>query len=93
MHEFLGHPHPVGQARELSDTDLLRAGRLLAALDQDRLRTAHPEVTTVTVAVTGHGTLPDLVTALTAELARRHLLLVPYAGQFDVTVWARAHPR
>ncbi|MFD2765802.1 HAD-IIIC family phosphatase [Micromonospora eburnea] len=77
------YPRATALARELSDPDLLRAGRLLAALDQERLRAAHPEVSTVTVAVTGHGTLPDLVAALTAELARRHLLLVPYAGQFD----------
>jgi FkbH-like protein len=77
------YPRALALTRELGGTDLLRAGRLLAALDQDRVRAAHPEITAVAVAVTGHGTLPDLVAALTAELARRHLLLVPYTGQFD----------
>jgi FkbH-like protein len=68
--------------RGLTADDLGRAGRLLAALDVDAVRAAHPEVPEVRVAVTGHGTIAGLVPVLTAELARHELLLRPYVTGF-----------
>lgn len=68
---------------ELSGPELLRAGRLLARLDPDEVVRAHPDVPSVTIGITGHGTLSTLVPALTAELARHGLLLRPVPTDFD----------
>jgi FkbH-like protein len=68
---------------EMSDAALVRAGQLLSRLDSEDVLREHPAVPTVTVAITGHSTMPALVPALTAELARHGLLLRPFVADFD----------
>jgi FkbH-like protein len=68
---------------DLDGAELLRAGRLLSAVDPNEVLRAYPATATVTVAVTGHGTLSALVPALTAELARHGVLLRPHLADFD----------
>jgi FkbH-like protein len=77
---------------ELSGDALVRAGQLLTWLDQDEVISAHPAVSPVKIAITGHGTLHALVAPLTAELARHGLLLRPYLADFDSYVPALADP-
>lgn len=69
-----------------------QAGRLLARLDPEEVAAAHPEVTTIRVAVTGHGVLAALLPPLTAELARHGLLLRPYLADFDSYVFELSDP-
>ncbi|MGW8700267.1 HAD-IIIC family phosphatase [Streptomyces eurythermus] len=76
----------------LDDAELTRAGQLLARLDPDDVLALHPATPTVTVAVTGHGTLAPLRAPLTAELARHGLLLRPHFGDFDSYVFDLADP-
>ncbi|GAB2926584.1 HAD-IIIC family phosphatase [Streptomyces mayteni] len=77
---------------ELEGKDRAAAGRLLARLDPDEVRRAHPEAPTVTVAITGHGTLSELVPALTAELARHGLLARIRVSDFDSYVFDLSDP-
>jgi FkbH-like protein len=77
---------------EAPDATLARAGWLLARLDPDEIQREHPSVPSVTVAITGHGTLGVLVPALTAELARHGLLLRPVLADFDSYVLDLASP-
>src|SRR5689334_14152106 len=86
------YPRVRGLLAELPADQLVPAGRLLARLDPDEVRAAHPDVPVVTVAVTGHGTLLTLVPALTAELARHGLLLRPVTGRFDGFVFDLGDP-
>jgi FkbH-like protein len=72
--------------------DLLRAGQLLARLDADAVLREHPDTPTVTVAVTGHGTLAPLIPPLTAELARHGMLLRAVESTFDSYVFALSDP-
>ncbi|WP_326808802.1 HAD-IIIC family phosphatase [Streptomyces sp. NBC_01775] len=51
------------------------AGRALARLDPDEVLAAHPGTPVVRVAVTGRGTVGELVPALTGEAARHGMLL------------------
>jgi FkbH-like protein len=84
------HPEVAGLLAEMLDTtddlpaartgDLVRAGRLLAGLDRDAVLAHHPGTPVVTVAITGQGTVAELVDPLTAELARHGLLLRPLLG-------------
>lgn len=67
----------------LPDAELLRMGQLLGRLDPRDVQASHPSVPALRVAVTGHGTLPVLIPALTAQLARHGVLLVPHATDFD----------
>lgn len=76
----------------LDDDGLIRAGRLLARLDPDEVLAAHPGTPTVSVAVTGHGTVAPLLPALTAELARHGLLLRARLSTFDSYVFDLADP-
>lgn len=69
-----------------------RAGRLLSRLDADEVLRAHPETPTVTIAITGHGTLSALVGPLTAETARSGLLLRPVVSDFDAYVFDLGDP-
>src|SRR5947207_1600817 len=71
-----GYPGLGRLLRRLSDPELVTAGQLLARLDPDEVLRAHPTQSTMTVAVTGHGTLTALVAPLTAELARHGILLL-----------------
>ncbi|MER6915976.1 HAD-IIIC family phosphatase [Streptomyces sp. NPDC000594] len=90
------YPEVPGLLAELAATgdpagppapDLVRAGQLLARLDPEAVRAAHPSVDTVTVAVTGHSTLSGLTAPLTAELARHGLLARLHSGDFGA--WFR----
>ncbi len=54
--------------------DVLRCGRILAAVDPDEVQARHPGTPAVTVALTGHSTVTPLGDPLTAELARHGLL-------------------
>lgn len=68
--------------------DLVRAGQVLSRLDPDAVVESGgaTEADTLTVAITGHGTLGTLVAPLTAELARHKLLLRPHVSEFDAYV-------
>jgi len=63
--------------------EFVRTGRHLERVGADAVLREHPETPVVSVAVTGHGTLRDLVPPLHAELARHGLLLRPYVGGFN----------
>ncbi|MFE9664228.1 HAD-IIIC family phosphatase [Streptomyces sp. NPDC005955] len=56
--------------RAMERTDLARAARLLARADLTPVPAHHPDLPSVTVALTGGGTLDGLRTALVGELAR-----------------------
>jgi len=86
------YPEVAAALGALGEAYLVRAGRILAGLDPDEVLRAHPAVPAVTVAVTGHGTLSQLVPALTAELARHGLLLRPFLGAFDGYVFELSDP-
>lgn len=81
------YPEVRGLLAGLTDGDLATAGRLLARLDPDRILNEHPGVTPITLAVTGHGTLSQLVPSLTAELARHGLLARAEVSDFDSYVF------
>jgi FkbH-like protein len=66
----------------LPATDLPRAGNLLSRLDPGDVLREHPATPTVSVAVTGHGTLAPLHGPLAVELARHGLLLRLTTGDF-----------
>lgn len=68
---------------ELPEDGLAAAGQLLSRLDPDEVLAAHPATTSVTIALTGHGTLAPLTGPLTAELARHGLLARLRPGEFD----------
>ncbi|QXJ23893.1 HAD-IIIC family phosphatase [Actinomadura graeca] len=86
------YPEVPGLLTGLDAGELAHAGRLLSRLDPDEVARSHPGVPSVTVAITGHGTLAPLVPALTAELARHGLLLRPAAGDFDGYVFELSDP-
>ncbi|WP_103342533.1 HAD-IIIC family phosphatase [Amycolatopsis sp. CA-126428] len=75
-----------------ADADLTRYGQLLARLDPAEVLAAHPDQATLTVAITGHGTVEPLVAPLTAELARHGLLLRPHVSDFDSYVFDLSDP-
>lgn len=77
------YPQVRGLLAEMPAPDLERAGILLARVDAERVAAEHPELPSVRVAVTGHGTVASIVPALTAQTARHGLLLrllVPSGG-------------
>lgn len=86
--------YPIVQrlVAELAWEDLPKAGRLLARLDPADVQREHPSVPAMTVAVTGHGTLSELVPVLTAEFARHGLLLRPLVSDFDSYVFDLGNP-
>lgn len=59
----------------LDEEGRARAGRLLTTLDPDAVSAAHPQLTALTVTVTGNGTCAPLVAPLSAEFARHRMLL------------------
>jgi len=81
------YPLAAELAGMLSGAEFARAGQLLARLDPDEVLRAHPHLPSVSVAITGHGTVWQLVPALTAELARHGLLLRPFVSDFDSYVF------
>jgi FkbH-like protein len=76
---------------DVSDAELLAAGQLLCQLDPDEVAKFHP-VPTISVAVTGHGTLGPLMPALVAQLARHGLLARATVADFNSYVFDLANP-
>jgi FkbH-like protein len=72
---------------DVPDAELSRAGRLLGNLSTEAVLAAHPSTPSVSVVVTGHGTLSPLIPALTAELARHGILLRSTVSDFDSYVF------
>ncbi|MFG2041309.1 HAD-IIIC family phosphatase [Dactylosporangium sp. NPDC048998] len=71
---------------------LTRAGRMLSRLDPQEIHRRHPGVPVATVAITGHGTLNDLVPELTVQLARHGIALRPHLTAFDSYVFELSDP-
>lgn len=71
---------------ERGETDLARAGNVLARLDREAVLAAAPATETATVAITGHSTLGSLPAPLVAEFARHGILLDARLGDFDAYV-------
>ncbi|MFE0465136.1 HAD-IIIC family phosphatase [Kitasatospora sp. NPDC058965] len=86
------YPRLAALLADLSEPELARAGLLLARLDPAQVLAAHPAVPTVSVALTGHGTLAALPPALAAEFARHGLLLRHRVSEFDSYVFDLADP-
>lgn len=86
------YPRLMGLVARLNEAEMLRAGRLLGDLDPDEVRRAHPSAAVLTVALTGHGTVSQLLPALTAEFARHGLLPRPVVGSFDSYVFDLGDP-
>ncbi|MEY9860427.1 FkbH-like protein [Catenulispora sp. GAS73] len=78
--------------RDLTDEQVLQAGRLLTRLDPRQVRAEHPATPTLRVALTGHGTLPALLPALSARLAGHGVLIEPYQAAFDGYVFELGDP-
>lgn len=76
----------------LSEEELIRAGHLLARVAPDEVLRENPTVPSLSVAITGHGTVSALVSPLTAELARHGLLLRPFVANFDSYVFDLGDP-
>lgn len=86
------YPAVRGLLAEVEAADRTQCGQLLARLDPAEVVREHPSQTTLTVAVTGHGTVETLVAPLTAELARHGLLLRPHVTDFDSYVFELSDP-
>ncbi|MFI8852402.1 HAD-IIIC family phosphatase [Streptomyces sp. NPDC053499] len=69
-----GYPDLRELLADASPEELDFAGRVLAPLDPDEVLAHHPETPTVRIAVTGRGTVGDVVPALTGQLARHGIL-------------------
>lgn len=76
----------------VSGAELTRAGRLLERLDPDEVLREHPATPAMRVAITGHGTLSAVQSALTAETARHGLLVRTFLGDFDGYVFDLGDP-
>ncbi|NUP52992.1 MAG: HAD-IIIC family phosphatase [Catenulispora sp.] len=76
----------------LPEADLLAAGQLLRGLDAEEVAARHPQVPTVSLAVTGHGTLAALVPALAAQLARHGMAARIRPADFDSYVYDLSDP-
>ncbi len=70
-------------AEENGAADLVRAGQILGRLDPEEVLGTAGGVETVTVAITGHSTIGNLLAPLTAEFARHGMLLRPRMSDFD----------
>jgi FkbH-like protein len=77
------YPEVAGLLTGVDDAELGQAGRLLSQLDPDEVLRAHPATQQIKLAVTGHGTLAQLIPPLTAELARHGLLARVYHSDFN----------
>ncbi|MFH8979005.1 HAD-IIIC family phosphatase [Streptomyces sp. NPDC017890] len=66
-----------------AETDLRRAGSVLAQLDRDQVLAAWPDTETAVIAVTGHSTLGGLGDPLAAEFGRHGVLTEVRPGDFD----------
>jgi FkbH-like protein len=86
------YPRIRGLLDGRDDNAVLRAGRLLAGVDQEDVLRAHPGVPVARVVVTGHGTLTELTPALTGQLARHGVLLRPTVTDYNTYVVQLADP-
>jgi FkbH-like protein len=86
------YPEVPALLAQLSDERLVRAGQLLARLEPGEVLAAHPSAPSISVAITGHGTLGPLVAPLTAECARHGMVLRPHLAEFDSYVFDLADP-
>ncbi|HEX2312226.1 MAG TPA: HAD-IIIC family phosphatase [Thermomonospora sp.] len=77
------YPRAQRLVADLPRNALPRAGRILARLDPEEVLRRHPAVPALTVAITGHGTLAELVPAVHAELARCGVLARTAVSDFD----------
>ncbi|MFI0479615.1 HAD-IIIC family phosphatase [Actinomadura sp. 9N215] len=76
----------------MDDDDLARSSRLLAGTDPALIREHHPGLPSVTVAITGHGTLDALRTALVGRLARHGYVPDVWLAGFDSYVFELGDP-
>lgn len=86
------YPQVRGLLADLPGDGLQRAGRLLMRVDPGEVLRAHPSFPCLKVAVTGHGTLSELVPSVTAELARHGLLPQITLSGFDSWVFDLSDP-
>ncbi|MFD1115796.1 HAD-IIIC family phosphatase [Sphaerisporangium aureirubrum] len=86
------YPRAGGLVDRLTGPELDRAGRLLARLDPGEIAREHPALPSVTVGVTGHGTLAPLIPALAAQFARHGLVLRPVPTDFGNYVFDLLDP-
>ncbi len=70
-------------ADEVAAADLVRAGQILGRLDPREVLGKGTGVDAITVAITGHSTIGNLLAPLTAEFARHGMLLRPRMSNFD----------
>ncbi|MGC9544526.1 HAD-IIIC family phosphatase [Streptomyces sp. UG1] len=86
------YPEVRGLLTDLTGAELVTAGQLLGRLDPDEIARVHPALPRLSVAVTGHGTLAQLVAPLTAELARHGLPARIRVSDFDGYVFDLGDP-
>jgi FkbH-like protein len=86
------YPRVRALLAEMPEEWLPVAGRMLGRLDVDEVHGLHPSVPVVTAAVTGHGTLGELLPVLTAQLARHGVLLKAALSGFDSYVLDLSDP-
>jgi FkbH-like protein len=86
------YPLAAQLVAQLPDDKLPWAGRLLSRSRPDEIAREHPATPAMTVAITGHSTLSQLVPALTAEMARHGLVLRPFLADFDSWVFDLSDP-
>jgi FkbH-like protein len=86
------YPEVRALLADLAGPELDRAGRLLARLDPDEVLREHPDTPSLTVALTGHGTVAPLAPSLTAELARHGMLARVSVSDFDSWVFDLGDP-
>ncbi|GIJ29522.1 HAD-superfamily phosphatase, subfamily IIIC:FkbH [Micromonospora qiuiae] len=77
-----GYPSLPSLLEALPESRLSWAGQLIGRVDPDDVLKQHPDTPVLTVGITGHGTLAELVPSLTAEFARHGLLMRRSIGDF-----------
>ncbi|MEU4173857.1 HAD-IIIC family phosphatase [Streptomyces sp. NPDC026589] len=77
---------------EADDDELARAGRLLTRISPDDVLDAHPGLPTLSVAVTGHGTVAPLEASLSAEAARHGIVLRTELSPYDAWIFDLTDP-
>jgi FkbH-like protein len=77
------YPEVPALLEGLETPGIIRAGQLLGRLDPADVLRVHPATKTVSIAITGHGTVAQLQPPLVAELARHGLLARSVIAPFD----------
>jgi FkbH-like protein len=81
------YPSVPGLLATATPEEVVRAGQLLTRLDPGEVLAAHPDTTTLSVTVLGHGTLSPLLAPLAGEAARHGLLFRTRVADFDSWVF------